>query len=198
MNIEENQSSKKDKKNNKAAWVLAIFATSMLCFVFFILVPFYDVFCRVMGIGDRTADYATRAQIKQTSEVVQEVDKTRSIKVQFLASNNADIGWEFRTLNSEVIVHPGALNEVIYYAKNTSPIDMIGQAVHSVTPPQAGLYFHKTECFCFKQQPLKSGESKEMPLKFVIDRNLPKDIRTITISYTMFNAQPNKSDSTKQ
>lgn len=192
------EETKKDKKNNKAALALSIFAAGMLCFVFFILVPFYDVFCRAMGIGDRTADYTTRQEIKQTSEVVQEVDKTRSIKVQFLASNNADIGWEFRTLNSEIMVHPGALNDVMYYAKNTSPIDMIGQAVHSVTPPQAGLYFHKTECFCFRQQPLKSGESKEMPLRFVIDRELPKDIKTITISYTLFNAQPDKKEPVKQ
>lgn len=194
----ENEENQNNKKNNKTALVLSLFAVGMLCFVFFILVPFYDVFCRAIGIGDRTADYATRAQIKETSAVVQEVDKTRSIKVQFLASNNADIGWEFRALNSEVIVHPGALNEVTYYAKNTSPVDMIGQAVHSVTPPQAGLYFHKTECFCFKQQPLKAGESKEMPLKFVIDRELPKDIKTITISYTMFNAQPDKKNPVKQ
>jgi cytochrome c oxidase assembly protein subunit 11 len=195
MSEQENQN---NKKNNKTALALSLFAVGMLCFVFFILVPFYDVFCRAMGIGDRTADYATRQEIKQTSEVIQEVDKTRSIKVQFLASNNADIGWEFRTLNSEIMVHPGALNEVNYYAKNTSPVDMIGQAVHSVTPPQAGLYFHKTECFCFKQQPLKAGESKEMPLKFVIDRELPKDIKTITISYTMFNAQPDKKNPVKQ
>jgi len=197
MNNEENQSSKKDKKNNKVALALAIFATGMLCFVFFILVPFYDVFCRAIGIGDRTADYVTQAQIKPVAEVLQEVDETRSIKVQFLASNNADIGWEFRALSGELAVHPGALNEVHYYAKNTSPIDMVGQAVHSVTPPIAGMYFHKTECFCFTQQPLKAGESKDMPLKFVIDRDLPKDIKTITISYTMFNASPDKKSPVK-
>jgi cytochrome c oxidase assembly protein subunit 11 len=197
MSNEENQSSKKEKKINKTAWVLGLFAASMLCFVFFILVPYYDVFCRAIGIGDRTADYATRAQIKPVAEVVQEVDETRSIKVQFLASNNADIGWEFRALRGEMVVHPGALNEIHYYAKNTSPVDMVGQAVHSVTPPQAGMYFHKTECFCFTQQPLKAGESKDMPLKFVVDRNLPKEIKTITISYTMFNAKPDKNSPAK-
>lgn len=192
------QENQVNENNKKAALALSLFAVGMLCFVFFILVPFYDVFCRAIGIGDRTADYATQAQLKPVEQVVQEVDKTRSIKVQFLASNNADMGWEFKALKGEMIVHPGALNEMAYYAKNTSPMDMIGQAVHSVTPPQAGMYFHKTECFCFKQQPLKSGESKEMPLKFVIDRNLPVDVKTITVSYTMFNAQPDKKMPVKQ
>lgn len=190
-----NEGNQTNKKNKKTALALALFAASMLGFVFFILVPYYDVFCRALGLGDRTADYAKRAQIKSEVEVVQQADETRSIKVLFLASNNADIGWEFKTLTTEVTVHPGALNEVRYYAKNTSSADMIGQAVHSVSPAQAGLYFHKTECFCFIQQPLKSGEGKEMPLKFVIDRNLPDDIKTITISYTMFNAQPDKISS---
>jgi cytochrome c oxidase assembly protein subunit 11 len=161
----------------------------MVIFVFFGLVPFYDKFCQLIGIGERTNATLTLANERKESEVVSQPDKTREIKVQVVANNNADIGWEFKTLTQEIKVNPGALNEVHYYAKNITPNDMVGQAVHSVTPPEAGLYFHKTECFCFRQQPLKSGQAKEMPLKFVVDKQLPAYIKTITVSYTMFNAQ---------
>lgn len=193
MGQESEQQSNLTRRNKRAAVGWALVAMAMIGFVFFILVPFYDVFCKALGLGDRTADYVNQQQkIKSVAEVVRPIDESREVKVQFIASNNADIGWEFRALTTEIKVHPGALNEVRYYAKNTSPESMIGQAVHSVTPSQAEPYFHKTECFCFTNQPLKSGEEKEMPLKFVIDRDLPKNIQTITISYTMFNAKPDK------
>jgi cytochrome c oxidase assembly protein subunit 11 len=193
------ESTQKDgqQKNGKLAFKLSLFAVAMVCFVFFVLVPFYDVFCRAIGLGDRTASYATGVQENPSTPVVQQADETRTVKVLFLASNNADIGWDFHAMTGEMKIHPGATNEVRYYAKNTSAVDMVGQAVHSVSPPSAEMYFHKVECFCFKQQPLKAGESKEMPLKFVIDKDLPKDIQTVTISYTMFNAHPDKNSPAK-
>lgn len=181
------------KKHSPLVTKLVLVVVAMVAFVFLVLVPFYDEFCQAIGIGVRTADYVKEAQqLKSESEVAGEVDKSRIIKVQFVASNNADISWEFRPVVTEMRVHPGALNKMSYYVKNTTGKDMVGQAVHSVAPSVGGLYFHKTECFCFTQQPLKHGEEKEMPLAFVIDKELPKEIKTLTIAYTMFNANANK------
>ena len=83
-------------------------------------------------------------------------------------------------------VHPGASNATVFLARNPMPDAMVAQAIPSVSPARAAEYFHKTECFCFDQQPLDGRASAEMPLQFIIDRDLPKDISTITLSYTIF------------
>jgi cytochrome c oxidase assembly protein subunit 11 len=83
-------------------------------------------------------------------------------------------------------VHPGASNDTVFLARNPLPDAMVAQAIPSVSPSRAAEYFHKTECFCFNRQPLDGRASTEMPLQFIVDRDLPKDIRTITLSYTLF------------
>jgi cytochrome c oxidase assembly protein subunit 11 len=83
-------------------------------------------------------------------------------------------------------VHPGASNDTVFHASNPLPDAMVAQAIPSISPSRAAAYFHKTECFCFNQQPLDGESSAEMPLQFIVDRDLPQDIHTITLSYTIF------------
>ena len=83
-------------------------------------------------------------------------------------------------------VNPGAVNDTLFYARNPLPDPMVAQAIPSVSPARAAEYFHKTECFCFNQQPLDGDSSAEMPLQFIVDQDLPADIQTITLSYTIF------------
>jgi cytochrome c oxidase assembly protein subunit 11 len=145
----------------------------------FALVPLYDVFCEITGANGKTAGQYTDAQ-------VQEVDTSREITIQFLTNNNADMPWEFRPAVRKLVVHPGEVNATEFYARNPSLKKMMGQAIPSVTPFHAAEYLHKTECFCFDQQQLAGGEAIDMPLQFIIDSDLPDDVTTLTLSYTLF------------
>lgn len=144
----------------------------------FALVPLYEVACRALGINGKTAAGAWQG--------AQTVDAAREVRVQFLATNAAGMIWEFAPLRGEVRVHPGASQQVLFVARNPSDRPMTAQAVPSVVPARAAAWFHKTECFCFTQQVLQPGERIEMPLRFVVDRDLPADIRQLTLAYTLF------------
>lgn len=150
----------------------------MFLFAIFVMPPLYDVFCEVTGIGGKTAG-------KYEAEVAG-IDESRTIKVQFVATNNAEMSWDFQPTVYEVRVHPGKPTPVTFYARNTTDKDMVAQAVPNVVPNNAVQYFHKTECFCFNQQPLAAGEDAELPLVFIVDRDLPRAVHTITLSYTLF------------
>ena len=113
-------------------------------------------------------------------------DKDRLVTIQFIANNNDGMNWEFKPLVKSVKVHPGELNAVSFYARNPGESDMVAQAVPSVSPFYAAEYFHKTECFCFEQQFLAEGHEIEMPLRFIVDIELPEEINTLTLSYTLF------------
>jgi len=158
---------------------LTVVVVAMFAFVFVVMVPLYDVLCDALGINGKTS--GTRYEV-----VKAEVDKTREIEVQFIAMNNDGMPWIFRPTVTSITVNPGAINNTLFYAKNPLPEHMIAQAIPSVSPSRAAEFFHKTECFCFNQQPLDGGAETEMGLQFIVDQDLPKDIKTITLSYTMF------------
>ena len=145
----------------------------------FALVPLYDVFCDITGLNGKTADTAA-------TYTADGVDETRTVKVQFISRMAKGIPWQFEPMVNEVEVHPGEMKLVKFYAKNESVRDIIGQAVPSVSPGQAALYFQKIECFCFNQQPLKGKEEVEMALQFYVDPELPEHISTLTLSYTLY------------
>ncbi len=147
----------------------------------FLLVPLYDVFCDLTGINGKTSG----EQYKQAAGVV---DESRTVRLQFLASVNADMPWDFQPVEYEVSVHPGEVRDTTYLARNTSGRDMVAQAVPSVSPGLAAKYLNKVECFCFERQPLAAGAEAELPLRFMIDPDLPDHIHTLTLSYTLFNA----------
>ena len=158
---------------------LLLVAVAMFAFVFVVMVPLYNVLCDALGINGKTSGAAYTA-------VPAGVDESREITVQFIASNNAEMPWEFRPQQTMMRVNPGAANDTVFLAHNPTQRAMVAQAIPSVSPSRAAEYFHKTECFCFNQQPLESRTGTEMPLQFIIDRDLPRDIRTITLSYTLF------------
>ena len=152
----------------------------------FALVPLYDVFCDVTGLNGKTNQ-------KAYVPVAELIDTSREVKVQFIATNNANMPWEFRPEVFELSVHPGAEIETTFYAKNPRNEQMIAQAIPSVSPGKAAAYFHKTECFCFNRQALAGGEATDMPLRFIVDRDLPASVKTITLSYTLFDVTANEN-----
>jgi cytochrome c oxidase assembly protein subunit 11 len=145
----------------------------------FALVPLYDVFCDITGLNGKTGDRLA------LSDAVQ-VDTSREVEVEFLASLNANMPWEFKPMQHSIKVHPGQPTRVDYVAVNKTDRAITGQAVPSVAPGLAAEYFQKTECFCFTEQKLEPGERKQMPVIFVVDPDLPEDISQLALSYTFF------------
>ena len=163
----------------KTVGKLSILVVVMFAFVFVVMVPLYNVLCDALGINGKTS--GERYQVVEAG-----VDESREIRIQFVATNNDGMPWEFHPTHSVLKVNPGGVNNTLFYAKNPSGKDMVAQAIPSISPSRAAEYFHKTECFCFNQQPLAAGEDAEMPLQFIVDQDLPADITTITLSYTIF------------
>lgn len=154
---------------------------ALLMFGFgFAMVPLYDVFCDITGINGKTG------RIEAEEALSQHVDEERLITVEFLATVNSKLPWDFKPMTRKIRVHPGEVTEVSYIAANNTSDTITGQAVPSVAPGKAAQYFNKTECFCFTQQTLGPKETKEMPLRFIVDPELPEDVRTISLSYTFF------------
>jgi len=143
------------------------------------MVPLYGVFCRLTGIGS--------AEAKEGRQVVHEaVERNRLITVAFV-TDLASVGtFEFRPQVATMRVHPGEVYTALFYAKNLSAAAAVARAVPSLTPVGAWKYFHRTECFCFRPQRFAVGESRWMPLRFVVDRDLPIDIDRLTVSYIFF------------
>jgi cytochrome c oxidase assembly protein subunit 11 len=148
------------------------------------LVPLYIAICEMTGInvlalGDKLIPGASSVQTANT-----QVDRTRTITVEFDA--NARGPWDFKPALRSVQVHPGELATVMYEFRNAQDRTMAAQAIPSYAPRQASPHFNKLECFCFNQYTLAPGEKKQWPVAFVIDPKLPKDVTTITLSYTFF------------
>ncbi|MGM3389808.1 cytochrome c oxidase assembly protein [Stutzerimonas stutzeri] len=143
----------------------------------FALVPIYDVMCQAFGINGKTAG---------AYEGSQTADEAREVRVQFLATNASGMVWEFKPMADQLDVNPGSSREMRFVAYNPTDKPMTAQAVPSVSPAKAAAYFHKTECFCFTQQVLQPGERIEMPVRFIVDRDLPADVRHLTLAYTLF------------
>jgi cytochrome c oxidase assembly protein subunit 11 len=163
---------------------LAVTVVGMFGFGF-AMVPLYNVFCEITGLNGKTG-----GQVEYTATTA-DIDKERSVTVQFAAMNNGDMSWEFRPLQNQIEVHPGELNEVKFFAHNPSATRVIGQAVPSVSPSIGADFLHKTECFCFTQQLLEAGESIEMPVRFFVDKALPAGVHKLTLSYTLFDVTQN-------
>lgn len=161
---------------------LAVMAVSMFAFGF-LLVPLYEVMCRITGIGGRTnAEAATVSATQDVSE--------RLITVEFVAVRNEQAPWEFRPTVTSMQVHPGQLYNTAYFARNLTDDALVGSAVPSVAPGQAAKHFIKTECFCFTQQEFTAGEGRDMGVQFMIDPALPDFIDRVTLSYTFFVNRP--------
>tara|TARA_B100001057_G_scaffold13443_1_gene12612 strand:- start:2772 stop:3323 length:552 start_codon:yes stop_codon:yes gene_type:complete len=173
--------------SHKSIIIKSVFGViAMFMFAVFVLPPLYDLFCEVTGIGGRTSgQYQAEALV---------IDESRTIEVQFVVTNNATMPWEFYPVKEKVFIHPGESKEISYYAKNLTGKDMVGQAIPNVIPNNAADYFHKTECFCFNNQPLNAGDEAELLVRFIIDPDLPKSVNTVTLSYTIFDITDRVAD----
>lgn len=163
--------------------VRRLLLSAVLMFGFgFALVPLYDVFCEVTGLNGK---------ISNTGPItVQSVDQSRVVRVRLLAVHNEGMPWAFHPQQSLISTHPGEMQQTAFMASNPTARPMVAQAIPSVSPSEAARYLHKVNCFCFEQQRLMAGESIKMPLLFVIDPELPPHIRSITLSYTLFDISP--------
>lgn len=143
------------------------------------LVPVYKQMCEVLGINVLTQPDGMATYDKNT-----QVDKSRTITVEL--DGNAQGPWRFRPTTRSIKVHPGELNTVMYEVVNTQNREVQAQAIPSYAPQSATPHFKKVECFCFKQQTMKPNEARQMPVVFFIDPALPREVKTITLSYTFF------------
>ncbi len=162
---------------------LAVVAALMFGFGY-ALVPMYRAICTALGVNVLALSELQTSGEKDYDSKNTQVDLTRTITVEFDA--NVRGPWEFKPAQRSIEVHPGQLSTVMYEFRNIQNRTMVAQAIPSYAPNQAMPYFHKLECFCFSEQRLKPGESKQWPVVFVIDPKLPKDVKTITLSYTFF------------
>ncbi len=168
--------------------IMRLVAVVVAMFFFgFALVPLYDLFCDVTGLNGKTNSTA----FIPATELV---DTSRNVTVQFVATNNEGMPWEFRPEIFKLSVHPGEEIETTFFARNPQRMTMVAQAIPSVSPGRAAAYFHKTECFCFNQQVLEAGGTVDMPLRFIVDRDLPASVNTITLSYTLFDVTADQSE----
>jgi cytochrome c oxidase assembly protein subunit 11 len=162
-------------ENKRLARRLAVVALAMFGFGF-ALVPFYEQICAALGVNSLLqADAVANTQVDHSRKVVIELD-----------ANAHDLPWRFKPLVNHITVHPGELATVEYEVVNVRGAPVTGQAVPSYGPQRAGEYFKKLECFCFTQQTLAAGETRRMPVTFVVDPKLPRDVTSIAVSYTFF------------
>ena len=164
-----------------AGW-LKLAGVALAAFAFtFALVPLYRIACeKVFGIrleqGPGQAGTAAAGEAR----------KARTVTVQFDGGVNSKLPWAFHPTELSMQVVPGELNETMYVARNEGQAAIVGSATPSVAPARASGHFTKTECFCFTAQTLQPGEKRDMPVRFIVDPDLPDDVRTITLSYTFF------------
>ena len=166
--------------NRRLALKLAGVTLAMFAFGY-ALSPMYDVMCRALGLNGKTG--RTDAQ----TVAAQPVDMSRTVTVEFTGLATSGLPWEFKPLTKKMELHPGETLEVKYLVRNLAQEEITGQAIPSVTPGESAPHFKKIECFCFTRQTLKPGETREMPVRFVVDAGLDQDVHTITLSYSFFN-----------
>ena len=178
------------KKGRKHAIVLLALAAGMFGFAF-ALVPLYDAFCEWTGLNGRTS--ARASYIAPTAPATD-----REVRIQLLAQAGNGMPWEFRPTQSELRVRLGTIVTTAFYVRNRANTALTGQAVPSVAPGLAAPYLNKLECFCFLPQHLDAGAEMEMPVRFYVGADLPQQIHTLTLSYTLFPVAPLRKAPTAQ
>jgi len=175
------------RRHGAVAGKALLLAVAMFGFGY-LMVPIYDIICEVTGLNGKTG----RVTVAEAER--REAATDRLVTVEFVASVNSGASWVFRPQVAEMQVKPGELNHATYYAENLSNKFVVGQATPSVSPQSAAKHFNKTECFCFTRQPFEPKASKDMPLTFIIDPDLPINVDRVTLSYTFFKS-PDQSGS---
>lgn len=174
------------QKSRKTARRLVLLAVGMFGFGF-ALWPLYNVFCEVTGLGGRAI------QVAENND--QAIASERVVSIRFDATVNSSLPWVFQAKEKVNEYNLGVPSKALYLAMNPHSDTITGQATYNVTPPEASLYFVKTECFCFTEQTLQANESREMPVYFYIKPDLPEHIKDITLSYTFYRLGYTPADS---
>lgn len=170
--------------NRRLLGKLLVIAAVMFGFGF-ALIPIYKAICNITGVGLLTKRDTASAEFARNTQV----DRSRTITVEFDANSRG--AWLFKPARHSLRVHPGELVTIEYELVNTLARDTVGQAIPSYAPARSAAHFHKLECFCFKQQALQAKATRRFPVVFVVDPRLPKDVDTITLSYTFFDVSGN-------
>ncbi|NQZ31648.1 MAG: cytochrome c oxidase assembly protein [Oceanospirillaceae bacterium] len=165
-------------KSHKKLLTQLLLGTAAMFGFGFALVPLYDVFCDITGINGKVDLTPAKYSSTETSN--------REVKIQFIAVNNESMPWSFKPTQASLRVKLGKTYQTAYWAKNLTANYMVAQAVPSVAPSEAAQYLQKVDCFCFNRQPLNAGEQREMGLAFNVLAGMPEHIKTITLSYTLF------------
>ena len=168
------------RNNRRLALILGVVTLAMFGFGY-ALAPMYELMCKTFGLNGKTE------RIDSQAVVAQPVDSSRTVTVEFTGLATSGLPWEFQPLTKKLELHPGETAEVKYLVHNLAREQITGQAIPSVTPGESAPHFKKIECFCFTQQTLKPGETREMPVRFYVDAGLERDVHTITLSYSFFN-----------
>lgn len=167
------------KGHAKLVGILTAVVLGMFAFGF-ALVPIYNSLCKALNINGKTNSQAIAYDTNT------KIARERSVSVEFIATNNGGVPWEFYPKTKKITVHPGEMATLAFYAENKTNHRMTVQAIPSVTPGIAAKYLKKTECFCFTQQTLGGHEAMDMPLLFHLDPALPEHVKTITLAYALF------------
>tara|TARA_B100000927_G_C16429748_1_gene455029 strand:+ start:792 stop:1352 length:561 start_codon:yes stop_codon:yes gene_type:complete len=165
-------------KGAKKTLIKLVIAVPLMFAFGFALVPLYDVFCEVTGLNGKVF------QSEHSDELV--IDDGREISLQFISTNNENMPWTFKPSEQVMKIQTGKYHTATFYVKNTTNKKMMAQAVPSVAPSNAAEYLKKLECFCFEQQELMPGEEALLPVKLLVSNDLPKNIKNIILSYTIF------------
>ncbi len=169
-----------ERQSRNASGMLKMIGVALAAFAFtFALVPLYRIACeKVFGVR------LEKGPVEGTAKAA--ADHARWVTVQFDGGVNSKLPWAFRPEQETMRVHPGQQYEAKFFARHASDHAIVGNAVPSIAPSRASGYFSKTECFCFTAQTLDAGESRDMPVRFIVDPDLPRDVNTITLSYTFY------------
>ncbi|MEP6940221.1 MAG: cytochrome c oxidase assembly protein [Rudaea sp.] len=170
------------QRNWRTLRIALIVCVASFVFGFRVMPPIYRIACEhILGIGawTKASDGSKVAALGE--------DDSRWVEVQFVGNVNSALKWQFTPEKVSIKVHPGVLTEAWFDARNLAPTAIVGNAVPGIVPHEASLYFNKTECFCFTEQTLNAGESRRMPVKFIVDPKLPAQISQLTLAYTFYN-----------
>jgi cytochrome c oxidase assembly protein subunit 11 len=170
------------KKRDHRKLVRALLIMTAGSFAFgWALVPLYDVLCRAAGIGNAEARAGKSA-------VVESIDPNREITVEFVAEHASVGSFDFRPKVASMRIHPGKLYDAEFHAENLTTEAAVAQAVPSISPTGTARYFHKTECFCFSPQKFGPREGRDLPVRFIVDPQLPSTVDKLTLAYTIYDA----------
>jgi cytochrome c oxidase assembly protein subunit 11 len=169
-----------DRRRANRKLIVGLLVMTACSFAFgWALIPIYDVFCRAVGIGNAEAKAGVETAIEAP-------DPNREVTIEFVTSPASVGSYEFRAKVGSMKIHPGKLYDTSFYAKNLTTVASVAQAVPSISPAGTSKYFHKTECFCFSPQKFGAGEGRDMPVRFIVDPQLPANIDRLTLAYTFY------------